>query len=135
MAYHRIKLTEALPNNNSFSHQQSTSQQHECKHKKKGSLYVKNDKSQPMPRLRTDGKEPSLLNADPPKSHAASILLTHSNHSVSKFSKGKRVFQPKKKSKHTISVINLTKNGEERKGSSTVTKRKQSQADFSDRIR
>jgi hypothetical protein len=51
-------------------------------------------------------------------------------------SKGKRVCQPSKKSKHTISVINLSKNVEERqKGSSTVTKRKQSQVNFSDKIR
>lgn len=42
----------------------------------------------------------------------------------------------KKTEKHTISVINLSKNGElKMKNSSTITKRKQSAADFSERLK
>lgn len=53
MAYHRIKLTEGQFGNNSFSHQQSISQA-ESKHKKKGSLYIKHDRTPNNIRLRTD---------------------------------------------------------------------------------
>ena len=42
-----------------------------------------------------------------------------------------------KKSKHTISIINLSKHADEPKlkGSSTATKRKQSKVELSDRIK
>lgn len=55
MAYHRIKLTDAQLGNNSFSHQQSISQP-ESKHKKKGSLYLKHDRTPNYNRLKTDEK-------------------------------------------------------------------------------
>ena len=66
--------------------------------------------------------------------------MTNSNHSATKLNRRKKSTTEGKhgrKNKHTISVINLGKSGEESKfkGSSTVTKRKQSAVDFSDRIR
>ena len=53
MAYHRIKLTDQLQNSLSFSHQQSISHQ-DSKHKKKGSLYVRNSGTPNYTRIRTD---------------------------------------------------------------------------------
>lgn len=67
-----------------------------------------------------------------------------SNNSASKVSKSKLKSNShlehkknKKNSKHTISVINLTKNADDCKikGSSTVTKRKQSGGDFNEKLK
>ena len=66
----------------------------------------------------------------------------HSNNSVTKLSRGKQktsvgAERKGKKSKNIISVINLSKNSDEPKlkGSTTVTKRKQSNIDLSDKIK
>jgi hypothetical protein len=55
MAYHRIKLTDPPTNSVSFSHQQSVNHQ-DSRHKKKGSLYVRNDRTPNYTRLKTDEK-------------------------------------------------------------------------------
>ena len=71
-------------------------------------------------------------------SAAASMHLAHTNFSASKLSK-MAVIEPKKvkKSKQTISVINLSKNIEDSKGknSTNVTKRKQSAIDLTEKIK
>lgn len=67
--------------------------------------------------------------------------MGHSNNSATKLSRAKRTIvypeNKKKKSKHTISVINLGKNIDEskHKSSSNITKRKQSAGDFSEKIK
>ena len=53
MVNHRIKLNDYQHGNQSFSHQQSISHQ-ESRHKKKGSLYVRNDRTPKGYRLQTD---------------------------------------------------------------------------------
>ena len=76
-------------------------------------------------------------------SYGGSLHLGHSNHSATKISRGKGksslgVEKKKpKKNKNMVSVIHLSKNHEEpkHKGSVTVTKRKPSNVDFSDRIK
>lgn len=55
MAYHRIKLTDPQLGNNSFSHQQPLTQA-ESKHKKKGSLYLRQDRTPNYHRIKTDEK-------------------------------------------------------------------------------
>lgn len=75
-------------------------------------------------------------------SAAASMHLAHTNFSASKLSKMQQkmaIIEPKKakKSKQTISVINLSKNIEDSKGknSTNVTKRKQSAIDLTEKIK
>ena len=134
MSYHRVKLTDPYPSNHSFSHNQSTQHAPDSRHKKKGSLYVKHDRTPNYNRLRTDEKEPSSILNEPLKSHGVSMHLGQHNNSVGKFSRAKKSSaaghheKKKVKSKNTVSVINLNKHLEEpkRKGSSTVTKRKHS---------
>ena len=55
MVNHRIKLTDNHHENHSFSHQQSISH-NDSKHKKKGSLYIRNDRTPNYTRLKTDEK-------------------------------------------------------------------------------
>lgn len=75
-------------------------------------------------------------------SAAASMHLAHGNFSASKLSKMQQkmaIIEPKKtkKSKQTISVINLSKNIEDSKGKNSinVTKRKQSAIDLTEKIK
>jgi hypothetical protein len=140
MSIHRIKISEGQPNNLSFSHQQSINQQFEPRHKKKGSLYQKPSRTPNCHRVKTDERESSaFLKNENLNSFAVSMHLANSASKLSK-TKNKNVLgeaKKPKKGKHTVSVINLTKNIEESKvkGSSTVTKRKQSSVDLGDRIK
>lgn len=143
MSIHRIKISEGQPNNLSFSHQQSINQQFEPRHKKKGSLYQKPSRTPNCLRVKTDERESSaILKNDNLNSFAVSMHLANSASKLTKTRNRNVGGEPKdprkaKKGKHTVSVINLTKNIEESKlkGSSTVTKRKQSSVDLGDRIK
>lgn len=114
MAYHRIKLTDTPQNSASFSHQQSISHQ-ESKHKKKGSLYARNDRTPNYTRLKTDEKDVSYaLRPEQGNSYTLANQMGHSNHSATKLSRRKKSTtdgKKTKKNKHTISVINLGKSG------------------------
>ena len=116
MSVHRIKLAEIQPNSQSFSHQQSVNQHFDSKHKMKRSVYHKPESHQ-YTRVKTDEKEPvSIIKQE---HYTPYINLVQSNNSASKISKSKLKSNShidhkknKKSSKHTISVINLTKNAD-----------------------